>query len=225
DGLVAKPMGTELCADPQRAVARLRAHARQPCRETAVVLPPGLGHAFDSRLRFRPLDAPGLEFADEFLARVLAANQQRERALRGGQLGATTPPPLRDALSGGARSGGAFTRTAISPALVRARHAQALASLASFASLTPLPALAATLSAPVADSAAAARTAWGISRARSSASILFATSGFSLRYRRAFSLPWPMRSSPQLYQAPAFSTSFASTPISISSPSRLMPSP
>src|SRR5690606_18001065 len=74
-------------------------------------------------------------------------------------------------------------------------------------------------------SSSSATTGAGMSCSRICASRRCATSGLSLRYWRAFSLPWPMRSSPMLYQAPAFCTSLAFTPMSISSPSRLMPWP
>ena len=78
---------------------------------------------------------------------------------------------------------------------------------------------------PSAEAAAGFTTTFGASFSRSFASSCSAMLGLSLRYWRAFSLPWPMRSPMQLYQAPDFSTSLLSTPMSISSPSREMPSP
>src|SRR5699024_910935 len=56
-------------------------------------------------------------------------------------------------------------------------------------------------------------------------SISSRTAGFSLRYRRAFSLPWPSWSEPYVNQEPDFLTKPLSTPMSIREPSRLMPSP
>src|SRR5258707_1262192 len=60
---------------------------------------------------------------------------------------------------------------------------------------------------------------------RSAVSSLSRMSLFSFRKTRAFSRPWPMRSPPKLIHVPLFSSKPFSTPRSIRSPSREIPSP
>src|SRR6266403_11157 len=60
---------------------------------------------------------------------------------------------------------------------------------------------------------------------RSAVSSLSRMSLFSFRKTRAFSRPWPMRSPPKLIHVPLFSSTPFSTPRSIKSPSREIPSP
>src|SRR6266849_10092754 len=60
---------------------------------------------------------------------------------------------------------------------------------------------------------------------RSVFSSLSRMSLFSFRNTRAFSRPWPMRSPPKLIHVPLFSSTPFSTPRSIKSPSREIPSP
>src|SRR5690606_27454248 len=189
DGVIAQAVGRQLRADAQRAMARLRTHARKADGEAAVVLPAGLGHALDRGLGLAPVHTAHLELARELLAGMLAPHEQAHRALRRRQL---RPPPARRVGALPLRLRGSLARARVMPGAsgTRPRHAQALASFAA------LPPLVGASSASGASSALPFATTTGAIFARSSASIRCATSTFSLRYWRAFSLPWPMRSSP-----------------------------
>src|SRR5690606_11390113 len=195
DHRLVQAMGGQLGADPQWAVSGRRPRARQAGGEAGVVLPTLGGHPLDGCLGLVPGDAAYRQFVGQVLARMLASHQQAQRPLGRRRL---RPAPATASLAG------RCARDPRATVAIRGRHlpAQALASSSSAFSATT-----------------------GASFSRNAASILAATSGLSLRYWRAFSLPWPMRSPSQLYQAPDFSTSLASTPMSMSSPSRLMPSP
>src|SRR5690606_33296994 len=210
----------------QRAVATLHQRPRPPGPVVLALL----GQRLERRVDRARIELVHLQFLADPQRPIAAAGPAARQA--DGEAGVVLPALLAHQVNrpGGLRllhaAGGELALKFA--ARVFAPHQQAQRPLggAGFGLLSPGPLLRQRAQATASSvSSSSAVTGAGISCSRICASRRAATSGLSLRYWRAFSLPLPMRSSPMLYQAPAFCTSLASTPMSISSPSRLMPCP
>src|SRR3546814_20207605 len=79
--------------NPDRSVTRPRPHTGEARGEAGVVLPALRGHALDGGLRILPGDTARRQLVRQFLARMLAPDQQPQRTLRGAGLEPATLAP------------------------------------------------------------------------------------------------------------------------------------